>query len=800
MPQKTSPFLEGKWGWDLGENLWNTGADENWLKFSYMFDRNVDGIVSSLPPAVNGQAYFNTVDNRFYFVVDGTYYSSPCPKWFVFTLRGTGDTYQFNGTAAIQIPTTPALSTEIDNINGQLDTLYSVNGADEIGFKSPLANAIATNIGMIGKEFILVKAMFGAIGDGNVHPLSEKFTTLAEAQLQYSSVPITSLTDSLDWAAWQAALFSLRGKGGIAYGAGDFPINKPLLFPDYVLAGGDGCGYWDTVFPNRIKTWEGTNFLPYGTFAKTVTQRGISSMQNAGGWREDAANPGTYFKLSTMQNTDAVGITPATPKPFSVAAMSENNTGRGWGFINCRLVPWIGTDGKSLYSDQAYTGLADDIDIGVYCKDGEYVYLNNFQCVGYWREYGCLLANPDFDVFGMQERNFIDRCKFQGVNGLAIRSGDRWKVMALSASTVEIMHSNESYWQSSGTFTAFPDSGFTVYSYTSLTRNGANLVFNGVTPDPTLQGITELRSPKRGSGAAGTIITNTQVCGLDHTNGGRSTTYGLRDSTAFEISGFPMRGIQLVNTKIQSRERILMYSHDCYDLLWDRGQLEGSGAIIASPSTTTSAAPAPAGETRNMRGISTLKPDSPYFTPRSRFFDSETINPTGLNSGLILQPPPGGPLVLASENGTGVVNIPSTDRLGVGTTNPAQKIHIADSNAEVARIERTSAGLVGLQFTGTLGTISLRCLASAANTGTFSSSGNGLVSNGTATFQWSDVRSVMGTFTGPVKVGQYTLATLPSAAIYSGYDIDVTDATGGPKRCRSNGSVWQILNTTTTVS
>lgn len=58
----------------------------------------------------------------------------------------------------------------------------------------------------------------------------------------------------------------------------------------------------------------------------------------------------------------------------------------------------------------------------------------------------------------------------------------------------------------------------------------------------------------------------------------------------------------------------------------------------------------------------------------------------------------------------------------------------------------------------------------------------------------------MGTFTGPVKVGQYTLATLPSAAIYNGYDIDVTDATGGPKRCRSNGSVWQILNTTTTVS
>lgn len=113
MPQKTSPFLEGKWGWDYAEDGWNTGADENWLKFSYMFDRNVDGIVSTLPPAVNGQAYFNTVDNRFYFVVDGTYYSSPCPKWFIFTVRDTGAQYQFNGTALNILPSIPDFNNQL---------------------------------------------------------------------------------------------------------------------------------------------------------------------------------------------------------------------------------------------------------------------------------------------------------------------------------------------------------------------------------------------------------------------------------------------------------------------------------------------------------------------------------------------------------------------------------------------------------------------------------------------------------------------------------------------------------------
>jgi hypothetical protein len=53
---------------------------------------------------------------------------------------------------------------------------------------------------------------------------------------------------------------------------------------------------------------------------------------------------------------------------------------------------------------------------------------------------------------------------------------------------------------------------------------------------------------------------------------------------------------------------------------------------------------------------------------------------------------------------------------------------------------------------------------------------------------------------GPLRPAQYTLTTLPSATAYNGYEIDVTNATGGSKRCRSNGTVWQILNTTTTVS
>lgn len=135
MTQQTSPFLEGKFGWVLGESNWNLGMDENLLKFSYMFDRNIDGIVSSLPAVVNGTAYFNTTDNRIYFAVGGSYTSTPTPKWFIVTLRSSGIQYQFNGTT---------LTSDIMDVPSSTD-LASQTGSSSIGWKrSGLTDNITT--------------------------------------------------------------------------------------------------------------------------------------------------------------------------------------------------------------------------------------------------------------------------------------------------------------------------------------------------------------------------------------------------------------------------------------------------------------------------------------------------------------------------------------------------------------------------------------------------------------------------------------------------------------------------------
>lgn len=123
MAQQQSPWLEGAYGWNFGEGGWNTGMDSNLLKFSFMFDRNVDSVVAFLPSAVNGQAHFLTTDNRLYFAVGTTYFSTPTPKWFEFKDRSTGNTYQFNGTNAIQIDSPLQLDARLDAVELTVSTL-----------------------------------------------------------------------------------------------------------------------------------------------------------------------------------------------------------------------------------------------------------------------------------------------------------------------------------------------------------------------------------------------------------------------------------------------------------------------------------------------------------------------------------------------------------------------------------------------------------------------------------------------------------------------------------------------------
>lgn len=138
MTQQTSPFLEAAYGWAFGESGWNGGMDENLLKFSYMFDKNIDSIVASLPPAVSGQAHFLTTDNRIYYAVGSNFHSTPVPKWTVLTERSTGKAWQYNGTSLVEI------SNESD-LDGFKSDLQSISGSSLVGWqRTALEDTVVT--------------------------------------------------------------------------------------------------------------------------------------------------------------------------------------------------------------------------------------------------------------------------------------------------------------------------------------------------------------------------------------------------------------------------------------------------------------------------------------------------------------------------------------------------------------------------------------------------------------------------------------------------------------------------------
>lgn len=221
MAQQLSPWLEGAYGWNFGESGWNTGMDQNLLKFSFMFDRNVDSITASLPAAVNGQAHYLTTDNRLYFAVGTTYFSTPVPKWFTIVVRSTGNTHQFNGATLVQIDSPQQLDSRLDSVevtvaslgtaafqsteffatqaeldvasasaNAYTDVLRQdlavdnslIKGAGQVGFFQAGGGAVGRTALSKLRDMVSVRD-FGAVGDGVANDTAAIQSAIAYSKL-----------------------------------------------------------------------------------------------------------------------------------------------------------------------------------------------------------------------------------------------------------------------------------------------------------------------------------------------------------------------------------------------------------------------------------------------------------------------------------------------------------------------------------------------------------------------------------------------------------------------------------------
>lgn len=198
MTQKTSPFVDTYYGWDLGESGWNTGMDENLIKFSFLFDRNINDIVSSLPVAVNGEAYFNTADSRVYYVIGDTYYSSPLPLWFEITMKSTGAVYIYNGTTLVQRvlnksevglsnvdntsdinkPISTAQQSALD-LKANIASFLAPAGSNLVGFKRPEPSSSERTVQTKLYDYPATSADFNIPSDGVTSAVSGITTALS---------------------------------------------------------------------------------------------------------------------------------------------------------------------------------------------------------------------------------------------------------------------------------------------------------------------------------------------------------------------------------------------------------------------------------------------------------------------------------------------------------------------------------------------------------------------------------------------------------------------------------------------
>ena len=116
----------------------------------------------------------------------------------------TGELYVGMGSGSKPKPVTnKELSDKLTTVSSQLDTIVKSNNEKTVNVKD-----------------------FGAIGDGKLHLLSEKYNNLEEAQKVYPFA--TSLNDSIDWCAIQYCLNNFKN---VFIPQGTFILNNTLIMP-----------------------------------------------------------------------------------------------------------------------------------------------------------------------------------------------------------------------------------------------------------------------------------------------------------------------------------------------------------------------------------------------------------------------------------------------------------------------------------------------------------------------------------------------------------------------------------------
>lgn len=137
---------------------------------------------------------------------------------------GSGDPQAIPDAVAARTPYDPGTGTSTATkivVTGQ------GSSGDVSGMSSVATGQVARSLSSRLSDTFNVKD-YGAVGDGQSHPLSQRFSTLAAAQAVYPFA--TALTNEIDWAAAQLAVnaAAVRGGGKVVYPQGYYVQNRTV--------------------------------------------------------------------------------------------------------------------------------------------------------------------------------------------------------------------------------------------------------------------------------------------------------------------------------------------------------------------------------------------------------------------------------------------------------------------------------------------------------------------------------------------------------------------------------------------
>lgn len=302
---------------------------------------------------------------------------------------------------------------------------FTVYDVEKIGYEQPIFNdgLLLTWSGRTqeskNRDFVSDKD-YGAIGDGTYHPLSEKYATLALAKFSYANIAakITSLTQSIDWAAAQSAIQAnkqvwIHGGYRIITDTIEIPVGSGFIGVEKPSGNAEG------VFLS------GAAFLFYGTGAKTniAPTLGDEVYQTANpstgaAYLADSGTRGNIYKLQNFNEN------------FSAAVIL--NTGSYMDKV--AVIPYFsvsGGNGLSGYLATESGACANKWDVGVWARNCGNWYLSHVWGRGQWRKAGLLISASKLnDGVNLVANDgwYVENSVFAGGAGLSLRSDNAAQV------------------------------------------------------------------------------------------------------------------------------------------------------------------------------------------------------------------------------------------------------------------------------------------------------------------------------------------------------------------------------------